>query len=301
MHLMVIQLHPIQILQEIRLKMSQYQPDDDLGMKGGVQTLEEIRLKIEKLLGVREVTLANLRSLKKDIEESYDKSRKARIAGTTATITGSVLGIVGFGLGFVTFGASMGPGVTILATIIGTSGGVTRAGAEIVYQVVLKGKLEDANHACSNDRKLMEELGQIGDKFLILLSSLAERYTTKMENKSFAPPVIKGAWNTYRLINGFADTGHTIKNACTIKTAVNVAHVDKVTAWAGFSKTTRVLGVVGVVLNAVSIPVDLAGLLNDIHKGTSASECAASVQKLIRDLEKHRDILIAAQKMFTSP
>ena len=270
-----------------------YDPDMDEGM----QTLQDIKLKIEKMLGVRELTLVNLHSLREDIEKSYDKSRKAKIGGTTATITGSILGIVGFGLAFVTFGASLG--VAIPGAILTASGGVTVAGAEIGYQVVSNSKLKEANRACSNDRKLMEELGQLGEEFGKTLSSLAERYETTEENVfqllKIAQP---GAYNTYKFIDGFAGVTRTIQAAAT---AVRVGQATARTALVG---STRVFGVAGVVFDAVFIPVDLAVMIKssyDVHKykngeGTSASNHAATVQKLIIDLEKHRDSLIAAQK-----
>ena len=283
----------------------------DSDMDEGVQTLEDIRLKIEKLLEMREVTLANLRSLREDIEKSYDKSRKARIAGTTATITGSVLGIVGFGLAFVTFGASLG--VTIPGAILAASGGVTVAGAEIGYQVKSKGKLKEANRACSSDLRLMKELGQLGERFGILLRSLAERYETTEENVfqllKIARPIGGGAYNTYKFIDGFADVGRTIQVAAI---AGRVGQATAHTAWAGLSTAARVFGVTGVVFDVVFIPVDLAVLIKssyDVHKykngkGKSASNNAASVQKIISDLEEHRDSIIAAQKTdgdFTLP
>jgi hypothetical protein len=128
-------------------------------VEGGC-TLREIEELLVKLLGVREVTLRNLRDLKFDIEDSYDKSRKAKIGGTVGSITGSILNIVGFSLIPVTFGTSLG--LNIAGAVIGAAGGITVAGAEIGYQVVSKGKRDDANIAIANDWEAMKELKRLG-------------------------------------------------------------------------------------------------------------------------------------------
>ena len=62
---------------------------DDSDFKETSKTGKELIKAVHELLGARKLTLKHLHTLKIDVEESYDKSRKARIGGTAATVTGS--------------------------------------------------------------------------------------------------------------------------------------------------------------------------------------------------------------------
>ena len=103
---------------------------------------EELRSTLDRLSGARDVTLKSLRAMKHEVEISYDKSRKARIGGTSATVVGSSLAILGFGLAFVTFGASVV--LVIAGSIIASVGGITIGGAEIGYLVVSHTTMKNA-------------------------------------------------------------------------------------------------------------------------------------------------------------
>ena len=96
--------------------------------------------------------VAELTDLKEAIEKSYDDSRKARIAGTTATVTGSVIAITEFGLSFVTLGASLG--LTVFGAVLAAAGEVTISGAEIRYLVVSRKKLKKTEKACQENNKV---------------------------------------------------------------------------------------------------------------------------------------------------
>ena len=279
----------------------------DVDLLEGARKLQEIPLRIERLLGVRDVTLKNLYSLVEEIEISYDKSRKARIGGTVATVSGSVLSIVGFALTPVTFGASLGLGIA--GGIIAAGGGTTIAGAEIGYYVVSKEKLKHANTACANDRKEMEELKNLGEEYAELVSSLAEKYDTTEDEmherlKKTATEVYtvgkmagRGVYYSYKLLDGFADIGRTVEKAIT--TAARAGQAGSRTAWAGLSTFGRVFGIVGVVFDTVFIPIDIAVMVKsayDVHqykKGKSNSNRAEEVRNLISQLEAHRDKLLA--------
>ena len=132
---------------------------DDPELEQATATLSNLNEAIVNLLGSRETTIRSLKWLKHEVEESYDKSRKARIAGTTGTIVGSVLAITGFGLSFVTFGASLG--LTIAGSILAASGGLTIAGADIGYQVVSHQDLKQAQKALDFDREKMEKAKKV--------------------------------------------------------------------------------------------------------------------------------------------
>ena len=285
-----------------------------------VNMVENIRLEIEKLLAVRETTLKNLHSLKEDIEESYDKSRKAKIGGTTGTITGSVLGIVGFALAPFTFGTSLT--LTIAGATIAAAGGATLAGADLGYYMVSKGKVDDANTACGHDRKSMEKLKELGEEFVPLLDWLAEKYNTSP--KSMLNRLIqwckkifhlgkagaKGMYYSYKLIKNIISAGKIIGtkvgtvvalrvSAPTVSTSTATVQAGAKTVWSTMSTSAKVLGAASVIIDVVMIPVNLGVLAKasyDVHKykqGISNSTRAKEVQKLITDLEKHRDKILA--------
>ena len=280
---------------------------DSTEIDEGIKVMEEMRLKIEKLLGVREVTLRNLHTLKKDIEESYDKSRKARIVGTIATVAGSILNIAGLALIPVTFSASLV--LNIAGGTIMAAGGTTIAGADIGYYAVSKGKLDDANSACFNDREQMKELKQLGENFEKLLGSLAEKYETTEKNVfeslkqtsrevyNTTKPVINGIYSPYKLVDGVFSAGRVIAT-----TSTHAGQAMGPTMIAGLGVAARVMGVASVVFDVVLIPMNLAVMIKasyDVHmyykNGTSNSNRATTVQGLISDLKTHQDGLICAR------
>ena len=115
-----------------------------------VDQLRRLKRELQKTLEIRQQdTEVELQALKKEIEESYDKSRKAKIGGTVATITGSALGIVGFGLAFVTFGASLP--LLVVGGVVGAAGGATIAGADIGYAVVSHRRMKRVMDVCHNE------------------------------------------------------------------------------------------------------------------------------------------------------
>lgn len=149
---------------------------NDSELEQATATFSNLNEAIATLLGSRETTIRSLKRLKHEVEESYDKSRKARIAGTTGTVAGSVLAITGFGLSFVTFGASLG--LTIAGTILAAGGGLTIAGADIGYLVVSQQDLKRAQEALDVDREMMEKAKKLQKELVQLLDSLVNKYPT---------------------------------------------------------------------------------------------------------------------------
>ncbi len=143
------------------------------------QVGKELMREIYKVLGSRETTIKLLQQLKKEVEESYDKSRKALIGGTVPSIVGAGLGIAGFGLSFVTFGASLG--LAIAGGVLAGAGGVTTAGAAIGYSIVSSCKFKDAETACKCDRETMMKCDLLARKFSEHLDSLSKKH-----NKSWS-------------------------------------------------------------------------------------------------------------------
>ena len=156
---------------------------EDPEFKQAGETLNKLDSTVTNLLASRETTLINLRKLKRDVEESYDKSRKARIGGTTATVTGSVLAIVGFGLSFVTFGASLG--LTIAGGILAASGGITICGAELGYLVVSKKDFQNAQSACDTDREMMKKAPKLSEGLDDNINSLSNVSIQDLRRSTF--------------------------------------------------------------------------------------------------------------------
>lgn len=138
-----------------------------------------------------------------------------------------------------------------------------------------------------------------------MLSSLAVRYNTTEEEiheklkemVTVGKMVGRGVYHSYKFIDGFMDIGRAVKATVTAARAGQGAR----TAWAGLSTFGRVFGIVGVVFDTVFIPIDLAVMAKsayDVHqykKGKSNSNRAKEVWNLIKDLEVHRDKLLAAR------
>ena len=271
---------------------------NDPELNAVIQAGEDFKQSLRIFLSTRDSTLYHLRRMKREVEESYDKSRKARIAGTVATTTGSTLAIIGFGLSFVTLGTSLG--LSIAGGALAAAGGVTIAGAELGYHFVSKGTLEKAQEACDNDRRKMDTLGQQWDNFKRMLGVLADKHDFTIDVvfeiiKSLwkvGKPAIIGAYNSYNLIKTGINAGQIAYRAATIGKA---AAIGTRTALSGLSTAAKVLRVGPVVVNAVFIPVDLLVMLKsayDVHKYKtgkgSNSDVAEKIGNLINCLENHK-------------
>ena len=198
----------------------------DPQLQEAIQIGKEFKSSIESCLAVRDITLENLRKLKHNTEESYDKSRKARIGGTVATITGATLGIVGFGLSFVTFGASLG--LMVAGGIIAGAGGVTIGGAEIGNFAVSKSNLKSAQAACDTDREAMEKAKHLHDRLASCIESLQTKHPRFSEERirtivvnmvKYGKSGVKGAYSAYKLIDAAWDVGRNIYTAAEIAKA----------------------------------------------------------------------------------
>ncbi len=93
------------------------------------------------LQNVRPQVMEELMDLQEAIERSFNDSRKARIAGTTAIVTGLIIAITGFSLGFITLYASLG--FTAIAVVLSAAGGLTTCGAEIGHLVSISKQAEE--------------------------------------------------------------------------------------------------------------------------------------------------------------
>ena len=207
------------------------------------------------------------------------------------------IAIVGFGLSFVTFGVSLG--LLIPGAALACLGGATIAGAEIGYLAVSKTKLKDANSAYKADIELVMEFKELREKFCKQLDSLAKKHNSTREK--ILAFVLHG-WNSKSAGRAFYSTYKTIDGIFEVGKAfgswIKFGGVAGRTVWSAASTVTRVIGVVGVAFDVVSIPIDLGVMLKsayDVHKyktkGESNSNVAKEIGQLIKDLEKNRDEL----------
>jgi hypothetical protein len=246
-------------------------------------------------------TIRHLEELIEAVEKSYDKSRKARIAGTSATIAGSTLAIVGFGLSFATFGASLG--LTASGAVLAAAGGVTLGGAEIGYLAVARGKLKDTERACRDYNEKMCKIETIGRKFSDHLNSLASKHPNFSKKNLFrllkhswnsAEPILKTFYNGYKLVDGATDVG---RNVITVTNSVKAGvQAGARTVYVGLGTAGRIFSIGGVVLDIVFIPIDIAVLAksaHDVHKyknghGKSNSAAAANIRSVLTQLEENK-------------
>ena len=269
-----------------------------------VIALQNLLCAISRAIGHREESLTELKQLKEEIEESYDKSRKARIAGSVTSVCGSGLAILGFGLSFVTLGVSLG--IAIPGTLMAAAGGITFAGADIGYFIQSSKNLKKAQRACSADREMINRVRQLHAILNDNVEALARRHSSiPMENIwtvlgfswNIARPAGRGLWNGYKLIDSMFEGGKAVITA--VDLAKLGGQVGRRALWSGLSTTAKVLGIVGVVFDAALIPVDLAFMIKsayDVHKykktGKSNSNAAAKVGKIISELERNQAQLI---------
>ena len=262
---------------------------------------------IDKFLQkVRPKTVAKLKALADAVEKSYDDSRKARIAGTTATVAGSTIAITGFGLSFFTLGASLG--LTVAGAVLAAAGGVTIGGAEIGYLAVSRKKLKSTEEACQADNKAMHDIKTCSEKFSDHVNSLAEKHPTFTKENifhllrqawDFGEPTLKTFYNGYKLVDGASDVGRTITNTVRAGTVVKAgAQVGARTVYFGLGTFGRVFSIGSVIFDVVFIPIDIAVLAKsayDIHKfknGQGSNSTAASnIRSMLTQLEKNEEKL----------
>lgn len=251
------------------------------------------------LQNVRPQAVGELTELKKIIERSYNDSRKARIAGTTATVTGSVIAITGFGLSFVTLGASLG--LTIAGAVLAAAGGVTISGAEIGYLAVSRNKLKEMEKACRRNNEMMQEIKEHGEKYSDILDSLSNRHPAFTNEKIFhllGPAGLKSFYNGYKLIDGATDVG---RNAITTTNSVRAGvQAGARTVYYGLGTFGRAFSIGSVAFDVLFIPIDIAVLVKsayDVHKykngdGKSNSAAASNIKRILKQMEENETALM---------
>ena len=180
---------------------------EDPEFDDAIKVANDLKQSLRDSLSCRRTTLANLRLMKQEVEESYDISRKARIGGAVAITTGLALTVIGFGLTFVTFGASLG--FTYAGCTMAAAGAATMGGGEVGYYAVSLNTLKQAEYACNVDREMMKKVENNGKKFTHHIESLAKKHNTSSEGiydfiKSklgVATKVGKGLYSGYKLID----------------------------------------------------------------------------------------------------
>lgn len=260
-------------------------------------TNDDMRQALNDAIVRRKQTIRTLEKLKKEVEESYDKSRKAQIGGTVATVTGSALGITGFGLGFFTFG--LGFGLCAVGGVLGAAGGATIAGSQIGYYVVSSTTYKNAQSASEDDIKEASKIEKCGKKLDAQLKSLAKRHGTTKEGimthlqyfKKHGKLIKNIGTFTYNIGRGadvIGDTFRITQKAITaVRAGTSAATAGTRLTRAGLRTVSGVLRVGGVVLDVVFIPIDIGVMIKssyDVHKYKTTGESNSNVARDIGDL-----------------
>ena len=159
--------------------MSYTKITDDSEFFEAVQSTKDLRDALKEGISQRKDTIEKLRQLRTEVEESYDKHKKAIIGGTVATVTGSALGIAGFVSGFFTFG--VGFGLAIAGGALAAAGGTTIAGSQIGYHVISGRRCKEAQSAINEDSKMAAKIEKYGSKLDKHLKSLSKKHNTTEE------------------------------------------------------------------------------------------------------------------------
>lgn len=277
--------------------------DDDEIYHSARETLEiedqlkKLEKELRRALEIRQQqTEPELRSLKRDIEESYDKSRKAKIGGTVATVTGSALGIVGFGLAFVTFGASLS--LLVIGGVVGAAGGATVAGADIGYLVVSQKRMKRVKEVCRREERQQKRVQDVVECIRENLEELRRCFPQYTEEE-LLEMIYEGRGGdsnvTSFLANHAIDIGRVAVvagDATRIGTQVATRTVWKTLGLAG-----RVVGGAGAAMDIILVPFDVFVMVKaalDVHKyqggkGKSNSNSACKVGKILVELGEHTE------------
>ena len=273
-----------------------YSAQETLNME---EKVIQFRVMLEGAIEKRKGTIQELADLKREIEDSYDKSRKAKIAGTTAAIAGSALGIAGFGLAFVTFGASLP--LLIIGGVVGAAGGTTAAGADIGYTVVSHKRMKRVMAMCQEEDRLMGNIRDLWTQVQENVQELRAKYPHYTEQQ-ILDAILK------RKTSPGASIGHGIYNVSHISVAAgDVAKVStQIVARIALrtAGVAKAVGGVAAVMDMILIPIDVAFLMKaaiDVHqydggKGKSNSTVANRVGEIIERLERHREQMRSMRK-----
>lgn len=117
---------------------------------------KEIKQEIEDWIQLRNNTIAELTRVADELDDLHKKATYSKIAGGVAGVVGGGIALAGLALSFFTGGTSLfltGSGLTIAA-----GGGVTATLAEVVEYLKNKTKVDAAQKALEEDKKVQAAL-----------------------------------------------------------------------------------------------------------------------------------------------
>ena len=278
-------------------------------------------------LTCRDLTIEMLEAIEKGIEESYNKSRIARIVGSGSSLVGTGLGLFGLALAPFTAGGSLA--LTISGGMLGAAGGVTTAGSDIVYYLVSEERLKMAAEVCDIDWKKMKELAELGRRYEWLLSILSSRYMVTKETLyelikqerieevyarvkelttmgvSFlysSSKLFDGIQDGMKAYNAFSKGSKVAKSARAAAVGARVADTaldGAKAAKSGASIARTGIKAIASTIDVVTVPMDIYALCKasyDVYqyqeKGKSNSDKAMTVREHIEALKKQREVLV---------
>ena len=236
------------------------------------------------------MTLLTLKKLKNDLEETHNVIQKVKVGGTMITATGSVISLAGFGLSFFSFGASLT--LTGVGTALYGVGGMTYVSADISNVILTQRDLNHAQRLLDTDREMMDNAMKLDDKLAKLISSLEHKYPTipssdiKKLIRQHALPLLNG-------IDGVLEIGKGV-----FPLMKSASKTGSGTVWSGLSVWGKGLSVVYAALDIVYLVkevYDTISIVREIQEyergGKSASETVHKLEKVIIELEQHRNDL----------
>ena len=222
-------------------------------------------------LPMRRNVIEELEAKKEKIVEVCRKVRISRIAGGAAGVAGGIMSVAGFALIPFTFGGSLV--LTGIGTGIAVAGGVTAVGATIADLVISKKELREASDLLTLDRQLCQVMNSLRES----IRNIAERIASE------EPHV-----NIEQVIVGIMRAGQSAVRVgmVGIKAGVSVAQLVEMSGIAAIegsmfalrltSVAARGIAVVGGLVSALIIPLDIYEIVSNSIKLSKQSPTAAS-------------------------
>ncbi|KAK6183270.1 hypothetical protein SNE40_010781 [Patella caerulea] len=252
-----------------------------------------------------------------DQKNMVKRVRISKISGSVAGIVGTTMTIVGVVAAPLTLGTSLI--VTAVGAGIGIAGGVTGGGATVADLVISKQRKKEMDALLQDDRKLLEKLGDEEVKFYKVLfeifnnnemkcviQNVLKKTIARSSNETFENEVRKGLDEARDYLLQFLnaenkylepveiDTGHDTSLGAANAAATAGGQVAKTVAVATDTTTDivgsvaastataiRVTAIAGLVLSAITLPLDVYTIFrssSDLH-----SNKEHHLEKIIRD------------------
>ena len=231
----------------------------------------ELQMALDVWLPMRRNVIEELETKKERIVEVCRKVRISRIAGGAAGVTGGIMSVAGFALIPFTFGGSLL--LTGIGAGIAVAGGVTAIGATIADLVINKKELREANDLLTLDRQLCQVMNSLREN----IRNIAERIASedpRVNVEQVIVGILRGGQSAVRV--GMAGIKAGITVAQLAEMGGIAALEGSVFALRLTSVAARGIAVVGGLVSALIIPLDIYEIVSNSIKLSKQSPTAAS-------------------------